>query len=200
MKKDAAIDETEQYRYWLLREWNNTLPKLVFIMLNPSTADASIDDPTIKRCISFASKLNFGSIQVVNLFAYRATDPKNLKNKSIDPVGKLNDKYIIDTCRNSDLIIAAWGVNGSLNARDKYVTKLIGTNTYDLHCLGMSKDGHPRHPLYVKGDVKPMLYKEKIFHTILSAIPTVERKISSREGIDKQTLSDYAFHKDIIDE
>lgn len=200
MKKDAVIDLTKQYRYWLLREWDASLPKMVFVMLNPSTADADVDDPTIRRCISFARKLDYGSIQVVNLFAFRATDPEGLKDKTINAIWDLNDKYIIETCENADMIVAAWGVNGKLYSRDIYVEKLIGTNTFDLHCLGVSAKGYPRHPLFVSGEVKPIIYKEKKFQKIISVIPTINKKIVSREGYDPKTMSDYEFHRDVLDE
>lgn len=182
MRKDAILDETQQYRYWLLREWDASLPKMVFVMLNPSTADADVDDATIRRCINFAKASDYGSIQVVNLFAFKATKPELLRDKNIEPIGDRNDKYILDTCRNSDIVIAAWGVNGKLNSRNAYVERLIGTNTYDLHCLGVSTEGHPRHPLFVRSDVKPLLYKTK-FQEIIELIPTVKQRIISREGL-----------------
>lgn len=200
MRKDAFIDATEQYRYWLLREWDSSLPKMAFIMLNPSTADANVDDATIRRCINFAKSSDYGSIQVVNLFAYRATQPERLKEKDIDPIGEQNDDYIIDTCSSSDIIIAAWGVNGTLQSRAAKVERLIGINTYDLHCLGTSKDGYPRHPLFVKDDVMPVLYKKRIYEKVIQVVPTVESKIVSREGIDPKTMSDYHFHKDVMED
>lgn len=100
----------------------------------------------------------------------------------IDPIGKENDRYIIDTCRKSDLIIAAWGVNGEFNLRNNYVEKLIGRNAFDLHCLGVSSKGYPRHPLFVRGDVTPILYKKRIFREVIQAIRTKEKsEITSRE-------------------
>jgi hypothetical protein len=171
LKKDAIIDSTGRYRYWLLREWDIGLPKLAFVMLNPSTADAEIDDNTIKRCISFAQRFGFGSLQVVNLFAFRATDPAKLLMNENVCIGEENDDYILDTCDDVDLILAAWGVNGSLKSRNTYVENLICRNGFDLHCLGTTTHGHPRHPLFVKGETKSALYKKRIFEKLLNSNP-----------------------------
>lgn len=199
VRKNASIDNTQKYRYWLLREWDVTLPKMVFVMLNPSTADANIDDPTIKRCISFAKDSGYGSIQVVNLFAFRATDPKEIKNKEIDPIGEKNNTYILRTCKDADLVIAAWGENGKFKSRNAFVESLICKEGIDLYCLGLTKEGYPRHPLFVRGDVQPTLYKEKKIFEVISVVPTVSKKIQGREGIDPLTLDDYDFHRDVMD-
>ncbi|CAB1262622.1 hypothetical protein CLOSBL3_20536 [Clostridiaceae bacterium BL-3] len=106
MKKYAFIDSTGKYRYTLSRVWNENLGKVVFILLNPSTADASKDDPTVKKCISFTKSWNFGLLEIVNLFAYRSTDPKCLKNV-LDPVGRENNYYILKAVEDADKIIAA---------------------------------------------------------------------------------------------
>lgn len=152
IQMDAVIDETGQYRYSLFRGWNRDLPKMVFIMLNPSTADHFEDDPTIRRCINFAKRWGFGSFEVVNLFAYRATNPKELLSCN-DPVGKDNDKYIIEALNRADLAVAAWGTKGTLNNRNKQVLSYL--THFDLYCLSLTKEGHPKHPLYIKSDEKP---------------------------------------------
>ncbi|MBY9079534.1 DUF1643 domain-containing protein [Paenibacillus sp. HN-1] len=149
MNKGAIIDETGSYRYLLWRTWDENLPKVLFIMLNPSTADENEDDPTICRCIGFAKKWGYGSLEVVNLFAYRATDPDELKVCN-DPVGPENDVHIIEAIKRTGLVVAAWGVKGRLNRRDKSIMKLL--SPVSLNCLAVTKEGHPRHPLYVKSD------------------------------------------------
>ncbi len=119
----------------------------MYIMLNPSTADASVDDATIRRCISFAARHGFGGIYVCNLFAYRSTDPAQL-TRVADPVGPENNNHILSTLPKCDKVVAAWGVNGSLFARDWDVIQLVG-NKKPLHCLGKTKGGFPKHPLYL---------------------------------------------------
>lgn len=124
MKKTATISDCGKYRYNLTREWDDSLPRLLFVMLNPSTADDEVDDPTIRRCISRAKGNSFGSVEVVNLFAYRATNPDELK-RTEDPVGPENDKHIIEAVNRAHTIIIAWGTKGGLNHRDHYVSKLL---------------------------------------------------------------------------
>ncbi|WP_438351380.1 DUF1643 domain-containing protein [Paenibacillus sp. FA6] len=161
MKKDALIDVSQKYRYWLSRHWDSILPSMTYIMLNPSTADANNDDPTIRRCISFAQNLGYGSLEVVNLFAFRATNPRDLLTCE-DPIGTENDKYIMQSCDKADLIVAAWGVNGVLKKRNTSVENLVA-GSHDIHCLGKpTVKGHPRHPLFIKGNTQPMIYRELI--------------------------------------
>ncbi|QXE21229.1 hypothetical protein B5S50_08370 [Clostridium sp. 001] len=157
MIKGAVMDQSGKYRYSLWRIWNKNKPRATFIMLNPSTADDKIDDPTIRRCIGFAKSWGCGSIQVVNLFAFRATNPKSLRT-TINPVGPENDKYIIDALKESDFIIAAWGTKGSLFNRDKELIRILG-NKYKLKCLAITKYGYPKHPLYAKSDIAPVNFK-----------------------------------------
>jgi hypothetical protein len=152
MIKGAIIDETGKYRYQLWRIWDESKPLVVFIMLNPSTADADEDDPTIRRCMNYARGWGYGGIKVVNLFAYRATNPTELKIVS-DPIGPLNNQYIFDTVNNSDIVIAAWGTHGNLHNRDKKIIRIFEDK---LQYLGLTKDGHPKHPLYLKADLKPV--------------------------------------------
>jgi hypothetical protein len=148
----AVLSDCGRYRYKLTRNWNESLPMLTFIMLNPSIADATLDDPTIRRCIGFARGRGFGGLQVLNLFAFRATDPVHMKAAN-DPVGSDNDSYIIAALTaavaDSAPVIAAWGVHGAHNGRDAEVRKLSMECGVKLMCLGSTKGGHPRHPLYV---------------------------------------------------
>lgn len=128
-------------------------------MLNPSTADANEDDPTIRRCIGFAKSWGYGGIMVANLFAYRATDPKQLLTV-IDPVGEGNKSYITDVFDGCEKVICAWGnspIVGKLIKGKNIFTDL--SNKYDkqkIHILDISKTGHPKHPLYLKGDIVPI--------------------------------------------
>lgn len=158
MKKDAVIDPTGLYRYWLYREWDTTAKKVAFVMLNPSCADTTNDDPTLRRCISFAKSWGYGSLEVVNLFAYRDSKPVKLKDAT-DPVGKENDRYLQEVVKRADKIIVAWGNSGILNNRYKDVLNMLnGLGGIQLYCLKTTKKGHPYHPLYVKGNTKPVKY------------------------------------------
>mgnify|MGYP004417320813 CR=1 FL=1 len=150
-KKDAYIDESKIYRYWLRRQWNDG-PRVVFILLNPSTADANKDDATIRKCMSFARQWKYGTLDVVNLFAYRATDPRKLKGYN-NPVGPENDKWIVQTARDADIVVAAWGNHGRFMARDEEVLNLLDR----VSCLGITKARCPKHPLYVRLDT-PLEY------------------------------------------
>lgn len=154
MIRDAIIDATGQYRYSLCRCWEPTLPGVCWVMLNPSTADATQDDPTIRRCISFARGWGYGSLEVVNLFAYRAPLPADLRCAR-DPVGPENDQYLVGASARADLVIAAWGANGGLLSRDRKALPLLGS----LHCLGTTRSGFPRHPLYRRADADLVPYQ-----------------------------------------
>jgi hypothetical protein len=123
------------------------LPSVVFVGLNPSTADELQDDPTVRRCVGFTRKWNFGGLILVNLFAYRSTDPVGLLEAD-DPVGPGNDKYILASARAAKCVVLAWGTKGCLLDRDQHVLSLLP----GAHCLGVTKDGHPRHPLYLAGN------------------------------------------------
>lgn len=157
MLKDAIIDPTGMYRYSLWRIWDHNLPKVAFVMLNPSTADHKEDDPTIRRCIGFAKAWGFGSLEVVNLFAYRATNPDELK-KCDDPIGTDNDMHIRRAALQTDRIVLAWGTKGGLHGRDRKVKELLSSFTW-VYCLDLSKDGYPKHPLYIKADCEPKLFR-----------------------------------------
>lgn len=144
----AAISPCGQYRHWLRRRWSAG-PTCGFIMLNPSTADADADDPTIRRCIGFARREGCGGLLVANLFQLRATDPKELARHP-DPVGPNSDHHLLDVAGESDgPLIAAWGAHQFAADRAAYVSAMFGIHCV---CLGKTRDGHPRHPLYVKGD------------------------------------------------
>lgn len=136
------------YRYHLMRDCGFS-KTMAFIMLNPSTADATLDDPTIRRCRYFAKK-HERSLEVINLFAYRTAYPEELW-RAQDPVGPLNDDYIATSLENSDVIVAAWGKLGPRGVkRVCEVWNLIRLAEIEtIHCLGVNKDGSPKHPLYL---------------------------------------------------
>jgi hypothetical protein len=152
---DAWISKCGLYRYLLTRTWGEGQP-VTWVMLNPSTADASLDDPTIRRCIAFSRLWGYGGLRVVNLFAYRATNPKLLP-KVADPVGPDNNQAIRDAVNGCD-IVAAWGKGGSLRERDIAVLNNI-LDDREILCLGMNGDGSPKHPLYLAAQTRLVPYR-----------------------------------------
>jgi hypothetical protein len=154
MKSDAIISPCGLYRYSLRRCWDETRTGVAFCMLNPSTADALKDDPTIRRCIGFAKRWGFGSLEVVNLFAYRATSPADLWPLA-DPIGPENDAHIKNAVGRASLIVAAWGIHGTHRRRGEDVA----ARWQEAKCLGVTKDGHPRHPLYIPSVTPLMDYR-----------------------------------------
>jgi hypothetical protein len=124
---------------------------VVFIALNPSTANHQQDDPTIRRCVGFAKNWGFQSMAIVNLFAYRATLPKDLKS-AVNPIGPRNNYWLRKMIEPADLAIACWGNHGSFLARDETVLKLFS----GLHCIVQNKSLHPAHPLYLKAGLAPI--------------------------------------------
>lgn len=152
MKRSAVISGCGTYRYSLTREWkrdDNTSRFLgcVFVMLNPSTADAKVDDPTIRRCIAFANREGYDRLTVVNLCAYRATNPKDLPTDARVAEGPENYRHVRDAVLNAGLVVCAWGANAR---PDRLRPELYREGS--VWCLGKTKDGHPRHPLYVRAD------------------------------------------------
>lgn len=143
----AVSSDCGQYRYMLAR---GTGPRrLIFVMLNPSTADAELDDPTIRRCKAFAAALGYTGIIVLNLYAFRATQPADLWIQS-DPIGPRNDAHI-EQLASGDTVVCAWGVNAKPE-RVAQVAALLREAGAKLTCLGVTKSGAPRHPLYVRVD------------------------------------------------
>lgn len=157
--KRAIITTDRCYRYTLTRMWDGMKPRCIFAMLNPSRADANTDDPTIRRCLRFAKDWQCGSLHVVNLFAYRASKPKDLltivTTSKSTAVGQDNNDYIaltLDTERDSkDIFVLAWGnygVHPKLKWRRNEFLSRFGE--YPWQCLEITKEGEPKHPLYCR--------------------------------------------------
>ena len=149
----AVISECGKYRYRLWRIWDQNKPMVGFCMLNPSTADASVDDPTIRRLIGFAKAWGYGGFYVVNLFALRSPKPVLLKTAA-DPIGPVNDLHIAKCVSLIEILICAWGAHGSFMGRDRLVAQMLPSEK--LYALHINADGSPKHPLYIKGDAKPV--------------------------------------------
>lgn len=149
----ARLSEDGVYRYELTRRWGGG-PMATWIMLNPSTADATLDDQTIRRCRGFSKTWGMGGLLVVNLFALRATDPRALRTAA-DPVGPENDDAIHDAVVRSRVVIAAWGTHGGLLDRERHVIDLLEQVGREPLVLGLTKNGHPRHPLRVPALTRP---------------------------------------------
>lgn len=155
---DATVSNCGKYRYDLQRWWGEPLLTVekacVFVMLNPSTADGTKDDPTIGRCVGFADAWGYKRLVVLNLFAFRATEPREMF-KSDDPVGPLSEFYYGLHLANAGLTVAAWGAHGEFRKRAKVVRETFTRYGFPLHHLGLTQMGHPKHPLYLKADTKP---------------------------------------------
>ena len=149
----AKFSKDRMYRYSLWRTWDETLPKVLFIGLNPSTADEIKDDPTIRRCLHYSIDWGFGGYIMGNIFGYRSKDPKKLKDIN-DPIGPRNNYWIHKIHNEASLTIAAWGNWGNLYGRGNSVLKLVD----NMHCLKITKEGHPAHPLYLPKYLKPIKF------------------------------------------
>lgn len=153
MNRTATLSQCGHFRYRLTRWWGDG-KTLLWVMLNPSTADADQDDPTIRKCIRFAKAHGYDALQVVNLFAYRATSPRDLRDAGW-PVGPENDDWIQDAAWEADGICLAWGAFASRTPRAGEVIRLLRkASATPLQCLHVTQDGHPSHPLYLPGDTR----------------------------------------------
>lgn len=158
LRRAAIFSECRTWRYTLERYWDDSRARLLFVLLNPSTADAERDDPTNRRGMGFARSWGYGSCVFVNLFAFRSPDPDDLVDpigvdgNLIDPVGPANNIHILTQAVLADRIVLAWGTKGRLDHRDEAVLRLL--EPYELWCLGCTKHGYPRHPLYLRADTQ----------------------------------------------
>ena len=150
----ATFSPCRRYRYTLNREWREGEGTCTFVMLNPSTATEQILDPTVRRCVGYAQDWGYKRLQVLNIFAFRATDPKELYLVA-DPVGPENDDAIVIGAGGSDLVVCAWGNHGKLNGRGREVLGLLSEYAEPM-VLAMTKANHPNHPLYLKASLRPV--------------------------------------------
>ena len=150
----AELSDCGHYRYKLWRVWDAGGELCLFVMLNPSTADARNDDATIRRCIDYAKRWGYGGLLVGNLFAYRSTDPTVLQ-KVIDPIGPANDAALVELHQAATLTVAAWGNTGGLRNRDRAVRRMLA----GLSCLRINRDGSPAHPVRLPKNLTPVEYR-----------------------------------------
>ena len=150
----ATYSDCETYRYALTRTWDTTAKCLMFVMLNPSKATEAHNDPTVGRCENRARSLGYGAFRVTNLFALRETDPQAMR-RHIEPNGPDNDQTLMEGAVWADTTIAAWGIHGVHQSRNTEVTHLFLKHKCDLYVLGLTKAGHPRHPLYMPYSALP---------------------------------------------
>jgi hypothetical protein len=151
MKMSAVISPCKQYRYELRRVWDESKPLVLFVCLNPSTADAEVEDNTSRVCINYAKRWGYGGLLIGNLFAYRSPD-QSVLYKVADPIGPKNDIWLRQLQSQSDLVVCAWSDSGAFMERDKQVLSFLKAP----HCLTKLKSGRPGHPLYKRADLQPI--------------------------------------------
>lgn len=186
-KSGAAFSENQAYRYALWRLWDEARPLILFVGLNPSTADEKSDDPTLRRCVRFAQQWGYGGLLVGNLFAWRATNPRELMRAS-DPIGAENDDWLIWLGRTAGTTLLCWGNHGTHQARYQNVLSLLPSPCYHL---GFTNQEQPRHPLYVPASTHPQLYippeSAKLFFN---------NKLQKQQRMTNKQLSELATQKD----
>lgn len=154
----ALYSDCERYRYALSRSWEDG-QKLAFVMLNPSKATEVQNDPTVERCERRARALGFGAFWVCNIFAWRDTDPYQMR-KAKAPIGPDNDATLLEAAAWADVLICAWGTHGAHQGRGPEVETLLRDTGKPLHHLGLSKHGHPKHPLYISYQTQPEAWRD----------------------------------------
>ncbi|MBM5458536.1 DUF1643 domain-containing protein [Pseudomonas sp. P66] len=150
----AILSPCRAYRYALWRSWPGGTGYVCFIGLNPSTADETLDDPTIRKCVAYAKAWGYAGMVMVNVFGFRATKPKDML-AAVDPVGPDNDSFLLQYAGGAAVVVAAWGNHGEHQGRFRSVAAMVPK----LHCLKVTGLGHPSHPLYLKGDLLPIPYE-----------------------------------------
>lgn len=156
--REAVYSPCERYRYTLTVEWDTRAPRLLYVMLNPSKATELANDPTIERCERRARALGYGAFRVTNLFALRETSPAKLK-KALQPEGPLNNVYLKEAMGWCTDVLASWGVHGEHRNQGTRVEAILREHDRPLLCLGLTKHGHPRHPLYISYKIRPEAWK-----------------------------------------
>lgn len=155
----AVYSDCEKYRYSLTRTWDASGRKVLFVMLNPSTATEVQNDPTVERCERRARTLGFGAFRVTNIFAWRDTDPRAMRAAD-DPVGPHNNATISDGCDWADQVIAGWGNHGEHRGQGAIIKDMLGRKGCEIRHLGLTKTGHPKHPLYIAYVQQPEIWAE----------------------------------------
>ena len=153
----AVYSDCEKYRYSLTRVWNGGGSRVTFVMLNPSTATEIQNDPTVERCERRARALGYGAFCVTNIFAWRATDPRDMR-AAPEPVGSANDAAIVDAADWAGSVVCAWGTHGEHLDRGPTVAEMLRGMGHPLFHLGLTQAGHPKHPLYIGYDVQPVAW------------------------------------------
>lgn len=156
---DATVSDCQKYRYRLTRHWKESGPLIGWVGLNPSTADANDDDPTIRRVVGFSQQHGFSGCVMGNLFAYRSTDPKGLPLDEQEAVGRHNDYWLNLMGMQCEIVVAAWGAVSQYEKRIAVVLRDFENLGKSLHCFGLTKGGFPRHPLYLPKDSPLIFYK-----------------------------------------
>lgn len=160
IEKDAKLSVDRMHRYVLRRSWDNNLPTCNFIGLNPSSADETSDDPTIRRCIGFSKSFGCGELLMTNIFSIRSAYPRILRIRPVDETNSdENNEYITSVAAKSKIVIAAWGTMGNIGGRDAQVVEMLRRNNIPILCLGVTSTGFPRHPLYLRKDLVPFEYR-----------------------------------------
>lgn len=160
LRSEATFDPARVYRYTLLRVWDESLPRVAFVMLNPSTATETELDPTLRRCLGYAQRWGCGSFEVGNIFALRSTDPRALYSHP-EPVGMWNDAELIGIAKRASYgVVAGWGTHGALRGRGAEALALL-RRVGEVRCLRLTVGGHPTHPLYQRGDLTPVLWQAR---------------------------------------
>ena len=153
MIQGAIFSQDRTYRYVLWRVWDDQKPYVLFIGLNPSTADENVNDQTIRRCIDYSRRWGYGGFKIVNLFSYRATHPIEMMSAP-DPIGPDTDRWIDELKREADITVICWGNEGGFKKRNQEVLDCLGR----VYCLKINNSGEPAHPLRLSKELKPIPY------------------------------------------
>lgn len=161
----AEFSKDRKHRFALYRtkksifDQKEKVKRILWIMLNPSTADEDHNDPTIRRCMGFSERWGYNHVEIANLFSLRSTDPKALMEDSNESYYASNMQWLIHVAVTNNFVVCGWGNHGSYKNRGKEVVEMLAPFA-DLHCLGITKNGHPMHPLYLPYEAKPFIYRE----------------------------------------
>jgi hypothetical protein len=182
------VDGRSEYRWRLSRIWDQGKPLLCWLMLNPSTATAAANDPTIAKTIRYAVRWGFGGVVVVNIFAFRATLPTVMK-RCHAPCGAANDDFIFAAARECTRVVCAWGAHGAHNDRGMKLKARLTSAGIKLYCLAKTRDGHPVHPLYQRDDAMPQPYNDAAKAHCLAFLEfALKCECGNRDSIDMRSV------------